>query len=288
MASNKKPAAKAKKGIGAAALLAVGAICLVAGLLLGKFVIGAPTAHNPLNKVTLTAGELDTVVGTYTYAGETHEITAREVIEDSSSLAAAVKEDGTYDVPTADAILGFARNSIIMREAESRGITVTDEDVSAYALEVLGTDDYATIAATYGLTEEVAKRMLSESAVMKKLRDQVISDSGVGEAPVPPTQPEDGNHDATSQEWADYVIALLGDEWDAANNTWARTDGTYYATLQTYPISNESASYEAAEQAYYIAYTAYTAESNNAAQEWTNFVNGLLGSASIEIATLYA
>ena len=203
MASNKKPAAK--KGIGAAALLAVGAICLVAGLLVGKFVIGAPTAHNPLNKVTLTAGELDTVVGTYTYAGETHEITARAVIEDSSSLATAAKEDGTYDVPTADAILGFARNSIIMREAESRGITVTDEDVAAYAREVLGTDDYATIAATYGLTEEVAKRMLSESAVMKKLRDQVISDSGVGEAPVPPTQPEDGNHDATSKEWADLL-----------------------------------------------------------------------------------
>ena len=283
MAKNQRPA---KKGVSAAAALILSVCCLAVGLLVGRFVLGTPTAADPLNKTAITAGELETVVGTYTYGGETHAITAREVIEDSSSLAAAVKEDGTYDVPTADAILGYVRNAIIMHEAESRGITVTDEDVSAYALEILGTDDYAAIASTYGLTEEVAKRMLGEAAMMKQLRDQVIADTGVGEAPAPPTAPEDGNGDATSKEWADYVIALLGDEWDTENNTWARTDGTYYATLQTYPISNEEASYEAAEQAYYIAYTAYSTATSNAAQEWTNFVNGLLGRASIEIATL--
>jgi len=285
MAKNQK---SVKKSASTVVTLVLSVCCLVAGLLIGRFVLGTPTAANPLNRVTITAGELETVVGTYTYGGETHAITAREVIEDSSSLAAVVREDGTYEMPTADAILGYARNAIIMSEAESRGITVTDEDVSAYALEVLGTDDYATIASTYGISEDVAKRMLSESAMMKQLRDQVLADTGVGEEPAAPTVPEDGNKDVASKEYADYVIALLGDEWDAENNTWARTDGTYYATLQTYPISNEEASYEAAEQAYYIAYTAYAMTASNASQEWTNFVNGLLGSASIEIATLYA
>ena len=165
---------------------------------------------------------------------------------------------------------------------------MTDEDVSAYAMEILGTDDYAVIASTYGLSEDVAKRMLSESAIMKELRDQILADTGLGEAPVAPTAPEDGNIDTTSKEYADYVIALLGDEWDAANNTWARTDGTYYATLQTYPISNDEASYEAAEQAYYIAYMDYTTKASDVSQQWTDFVNGLLGNASIEISTLFA
>ena len=285
MANNRKPA---KKSNGALITFIVGVCCLVAGLLIGKFVLGTHDAANPLNKVTLTAGELDTVVATYTYGGETHEVTAREVIEDSSSLEAALGDDGTYTMPTADDILAFARNAIVLGEAESRGLSVTDEDISAYALEILGTDDYATIASTYGLTEDVAKRMLGESALMKALRDEILADTGVSEAPVAPTEPEDGDHDTMSKEYADYVIALLGDEWDAENNTWARTDGTYYATLQTFPISNEEASYEAAEQAYYIAYVAYATESSNASQAWTDFVNGLLGSASIEIATLGA
>ena len=286
MATTKKKSTA--KNSSAMITLIVGICCLVAGLLVGKFVLGAHDTSKPLGRTTLSAGELDTVVATYTYKGEKHEVTAREVIEDSSSLDNALNADGTYAMPSADAIVGFARNAIIIGEAQARGITVTDEDISAYAMEILGTDDFAAIASTYGISEDVAKRMLGESAMMKQLRDQVLADTGVGEAPVPPAEPEDGNTDATSKEWADYVIALLGDEWDAANNTWARTDGTYYATLQTYPISNDSASYEAAEQAYYIAYMDYMNASSTAAQDWTNYVNELLGGASIEIATLGA
>lgn len=286
MASNQT---SAKKSPTALVAFIVGVVCLAAGLLVGRFVLGAANTGNPLNKLTLTAGELDTVVGSYTYAGEVHELTAREVIEDSTSLESALNEDGTYEMPTADAVLGYARNCILLSEAEGRGITVTDEDISAYAMEMLGTDDFAAIASTYGLSEDVAKRMLGDSAKLKALRDQIMADAGAPEAPAePPAEPEDGNHDATSKEYADHVISLLGDEWDAANNTWARTDGTYYATLQTYPISNEEASYEAAEQAYYIAYSAYSTAASSSSQQWTDFVNGLLGSASIEISTLYA
>ena len=285
--ANKQTAAK--KPSSAMAAVIAGLVCLVIGVLVGKFVLGAANTANPLNKVTLTANELDTVVGAYTYGGERHEITAREVIEDVSTLEAAANEDGSYAVPTADDVLGYARNKIVLGEAEARGITVTDEDISAYAMEILGTDDFATIASTYGLTEDVARRMIGESAIMKALRDEIMAGSAEAVPPAePPAAPEDGNNDATSKEYADYVIALLGDEWDAANNTWARTDGQYYATLQTYPISNDSASYEAAEQAYYIAYNAYSTASTGAAQAWTDFVNGLLGSASIEISTLYA
>ena len=284
MATSKKA-----QGSNLLATIITGIVCLAIGVVLGKFVLSGHNTADPLNKVTLSESELDTVVATYTYGGEKHQVTARDVIEDASSLEAELNEDGTYALPTADNVLAYARNKIIIGEAESRGITVTDEDISAYAMEMLGTDDFAAIASTYGLSEDVAKRMLGESAMMKALRDQILADTATVEMPAnPPAEPEDGNKDATSKEYADYVIALLGDEWDAANNTWARTDGQYYATLQTYPISNEEASYEAAEQAYYVAYMAYANATSNSSQAWTDFVNGLLGSASIEIATLCA
>lgn len=284
MATSKKA-----QGSNLLATIITGIVCLAIGVVLGKFVLSGHNTADPLNKVTLSESELDTVVATYTYGGEKHQVTARDVIEDASSLEAELNKDGTYALPTADNVLAYARNKIIIGEAESRGITVTDEDISAYAMEMLGTDDFAAIASTYGLSEDVAKRMLGESAMMKALRDQILADTATVEMPAnPPAEPEDGNKDATSKEYADYVIALLGDEWDAANNTWARTDGQYYATLQTYPISNEEASYEAAEQAYYVAYMAYANATSNSSQAWTDFVNGLLGSASIEIATLCA
>lgn len=284
MATSKKA-----QGSNLLATIITGIVCLAIGVVLGKFVLSGHNTADPLNKVTLSESELDTVVATYTYGGEKHQVTARDVIEDASSLEAELNEDGTYALPTADNVLAYARNKIIIGEAESRGITVTDEDISAYAMEMLGTDDFAAIASTYGLSEDVAKRMLGESAMMKALRDQILADTSTVEMPAnPPAEPEDGNHDATSKEYADYVIALLGDEWDAENNTWARTDGQYYATLQTYPISNEEASYEAAQQAYYVAYMAYANATSNSSQAWTDFVNGLLGSASIEIATLCA
>jgi hypothetical protein len=284
MATSKKA-----QGSNLLATIITGIVCLAIGVVLGKFVLSGHNTADPLNKVTLSESELDTVVATYTYGGEKHQVTARDVIEDASSLEAELNEDGTYALPTADNVLAYARNKIIIGEAESRGITVTDEDISAYAMEMLGTDDFAAIASTYGLSEDVAKRMLGESAMMKALRDQILADTATVEMPAnPPAEPEDGNHDATSKEYADYVIALLGDEWDAENNTWARTDGQYYATLQTYPISNEEASYEAAQQAYYVAYMAYANATSNSSQAWTDFVNGLLGSASIEIATLCA
>jgi hypothetical protein len=284
MATSKKA-----QGSNLLATIITGIVCLAIGVVLGKFVLSGHNTADPLNKVTLAESELDTVVATYTYGGEKHQVTARDVIEDASSLEAELNEDGTYALPTADNVLAYARNKIIIGEAESRGITVTDEDISAYAMEMLGTDDFAAIASTYGLSEDVAKRMLGESAMMKALRDQILADTATVEMPAnPPAEPEDGNHDATSKEYADYVIALLGDEWDAENNTWARTDGQYYATLQTYPISNEEASYEAAQQAYYVAYMAYANATSNSSQAWTDFVNGLLGSASIEIATLCA
>jgi len=49
-------------------------------------------------------------------------------------------------VPTADNTISFARNQIVLQAAKDQGFSVSDDDVSQYATDTLGTDDYSTIA----------------------------------------------------------------------------------------------------------------------------------------------
>ena len=293
MASNKgsKPSNKSAKpvrsqGVSAGITAACAIAALVIGILIGKFALGGG-AGAVVGKTSLTEAELDTVVATYTYGGTRHEVTARQVIEESTSLESALLSDGTYAMPTADDVLAFARNQIIASEAESRGITVTEEEVTQYATETLGTADFATIAANYGLTEDVAKSLIQNAAVMAKLRDEVVT-TELPAYPEVPVAPEDGSADAASADYASYIISLVGDEWDATNNTWARTDGPFYTALAAYPISNDSATYEAATAAYYVAASNYAAVSQQVSAEWTAFVNSILSGASLELGSLVA
>ena len=268
----------------------VAIVCLLVGGLIGglvgKNVLGGGTAALS-GKTTLTEGELDTVLGTYTYKGEKHEITARDAILETSSLDAAKNEDDTYDVPSVDNVLSIARNEIVAQDAADRGITVTDEEVSSYAESTIGSSDYATIASTYNMDEDQVKSLMTTSATMKKLHDEVVTVS-VPDVPEAPTAPESGAEDTPTAEYAQYIINLAGDEWDANANTWARTDGSYYAALSSYTISNDSATYDAAQAAYYVAYANYSSANQQATTEWTDYVNGLLSNATISLGTLMA
>ncbi len=287
----KSPAKKAKqpKRFGVASLVVTGVVALAVGVGAGILAYSnMPVAGSPAtfaDTLTLTEDQLDTVMGTYTYKGTTYEFTVEDLILENSSIEAAQNEDGTYDVPTADTAISHVRYQIIEREAEDLGITVSDEDVSQYAIDTLGSDDYATIASTYSMTEDQVEMLMRQSAIMKAVHDQVVGEEAP-ELPTAPNTPAEGEEDAATQEYADYVIALLGDEWDAENNTWARTDGDYYASLSTYTISNDSATYDAASAAYNVAYLQYQTEYLEYTNAWTDYVNGLLSNATIDIYTL--
>jgi hypothetical protein len=95
-------------------------------------------------------------------------------------------------------------------------------------------------------------------------------------------------NNVVSKEYADYIIALAGDEWDKTKGTWASTDGPYYAVLSSYQITPEGASYEAATMAYYVAYQEFVEASSGNTEAWTEYVNGLLSKASIVIYTMTA
>ena len=267
--------------------IGVGAVVLFAlGIVIGRFLLGGGGATGSLNgRTTLSEGELNTPVASYTYNGQTKEVTAREVIENTSGLDAAKQSDGTYAVPAADKIIGYVRNALVVAEAQSKGITVTDDEVNNYMQTNFKTTDVSQIASKFNISEDAAKKQINDAVIMKKYRDSVLT-TALPNAPQQPTPPEDGNSETTSQEYAQYIIGLAGDEWDAKNNTWASQDGDYYKQLSAYSISNDSASFAAAQTAYQVAMSKYSAVASKASQEWSQKINEILGKASIAVYSL--
>lgn len=278
-------------------------VALVIGLLLGIFVFGGAGGSSITGKTVVSESELNSPIASYSASGKSGTITASEVIEQTSSLEAVKDADGNYAVPSADSVLSVARNKIIVADAESRGIAATDEEIAAYAEAQLGTSDYASIAQSYGMDEESVVSLLRESCIMSKLRDEVLGDQAgnAGEVPAAPAEPaattttnENGEEvpvDASqvvTKEYADYIIGLAGDEWDSAKGTWASQDGPFYQALSSYQITPEGASYEAATAAYYVAYQSYSESASAVSSVWSDYVNGLLAKATINIFTLLA
>lgn len=266
-------------------------LALAAGFGLGMFVFSRlPVTESPntlVGKYTVSEEELDSALGTYTYDGTTVSVTVRDAIEESSSLEAAKRSDGTYELPSADAVLAIARNNILLEEASARGISATDEDTLSYAKDTLGTDDYTTIASSYHMSAEKVKEQMTRSATLRNLRKSVVTTKAVKQ-PEAPVTAEEGQENEPSEEYASYVIGLAKDEWDANANTWAREDGPYREALRDYTISNDAATYAAAQAAYYVAQTQYAATEQQISSEWTDFVNERLSNATVQLSSLVA
>ncbi|MBQ9058551.1 MAG: hypothetical protein IJ125_05155 [Atopobiaceae bacterium] len=277
-----------KGGIGALAAVLLTLLGLVVGALLGMFVLKGIVKANPsalAGKTTLTEAELDNAVASFVYNGEQTDISARDAILSASSLEASKTEDGNYSLPAADAVLSFARNAILAKDVEAHGIKVSESDITAYAEEYMGTSDYSSIASQYGMDEDQVKKTLEQSCATRKLYEEVV-DQPDSTMPDAPTTPEEGKEGEATAEYGAYIVELLGDEWDSANNKWAREDGPFYEALGTETFSADSATYSQAESAYYVAYSQYSQQSSNASAAWTEYVNGLLSNASVNIFSL--
>lgn len=306
-----RPAPKQASGpanLGMGAWIGICVAALVLGIVVGKFLLGgAGGAGGSLGgKLSVTEAELDTAVATYSYKGSSKSITAREVILQNSSLEASKDADGNYAIPSADTVLSVARNAIIKAEAESRGLTVSEEELASYAEETLGSSDYASIATSYSMDEASVKELLTNSCLMTKLREEVIEGDTSATMPEAPTAPEAKTEtrvneetgeeeevevdtsDVATADYAKYIIDLAGDEWDAQAGTWKSADGPYASALASYEVKADSATYEAAQAAYYVAYQQYSESQSAVSTQWSDFVNGLLSNASIQISTLVA
>ena len=275
------------QGLGVGAWIGISLACLALGCVLGRFVLGGGSSTNTTfgGSTTVTEAQLDDVFATYTYNGKPETISVREVIEQTSTLDDAKGEDGNYTLPSAEYAVTVARNKILMGEVESRGITVSDDDVKAYAEENLGTNDFEALGSTYGMDAAMVEQLIRENCLVNALREEVVG----GEVPAMPEAPEaaeEGKEDETTKAYAKYIIKLAGDEWDKDAGTWADAEGRYATALADYTVTNKAASYNAAEAAYYVAYQIYTEKQTEISEKWTEFFNGLMSNASIQVATL--
>lgn len=278
---------KASHGISRSVCVVIAIVALAVGVALGYFLMGGPSGSRiSLNgRSTLSESELDSTIATYTFDGATHKITARDVLTFGGSEPVA-NDEGTYDVPGAESILNYAQTQIMLSDAEARGITATDDEINEFLATSYGSDvDLATFASGTGMTEDAAREMLEYWVIINKLGEDVAGGT-LPEAPVEPTAPEDGEEETLTAEYAEYIIGLVGDEWDADANTWASSDGDYYATLSSYEISNDSATYAAATAAYSVAYTKYQEAYTDAAEMQNAYTNDLFTRGSIQIGTL--
>lgn len=267
---------------GAAALVIVAVVAAVVGYFVGSGSFGGAGTGSAV----IEEGQLDTVVASYTYDGASHDITARDAIESQYSLDTAKNEDGTYSVPSAETIIAYVRNLILVDEATARGIEVSDDEMASFAESMLGTSDYATLAEQYGVSEDQAQKIVQENATINKLYNQVVPEASDLSAPTDPTAPEDGDTSASSAEYAEYIIGLAGDEWDADAGTWASKDGSYYEALGD-DFTGDTATYEQAVTAYYVAYQQYSEKASQYYDTWMTFVNGLYAKANIKLYGLY-
>lgn len=275
--------------LGIVPVLAIAVVALAIGVVVGIFaypLLPLPGTRASLpGRTTVMGDELGMPLGSYAYDGEVTMVSVREAIEETTSLEAAKNEDGTYDIPSADAVLSVARNHFLLLEAESRGVAASDDEVKAYARNAWGTDDFAALASSYRMREEQAKELVKRAATLRKLRDKVVTTSALGE-PVPPAEPEEGMEDYATQAYAEYILGLVGDEWDANANWWAREDGPFRSQLINFSISNEEATYAAAQAAYFVARSQYAAVERQIAEEWSTYVNQILSEVTVELGTL--
>lgn len=261
------------------------ALAFVAGFFVDRLFFGAATKPAIAGRLTLSEGQLDEPVASYVYGGKTVTVSAREVLEHEGQLDGARNDDGSYDVPTADAVLATVRGQIIAADAQDKGIEVGEEDMLAYAEATLGTRDLSTVASTYGQSEEAVRAQLSEAALMARLRDTVAPALAV-EAPAMPEEPAEGEEVAETEGYAAYIRDLAGDAWDGEAGAWRDPENPYAVALADYDLSDGTASHEAALQAYWVAYDAYTSENAGVSAQWTDYVNGLLSEASLNLSSL--
>ena len=267
-------------------LLALG-VGFGVGVLVSPHMSFSNSSQTLAGRTTVAEDELDAVMGTYAVDDVEIPVTVREAIEETSSIEAVKNSDGTYDLPSVDAVLSIARNRILEQDAQQRGIEASDEDVTEYAEEILGTDDFAKIAAGYHMGAEQTKELLKRSTIIKKLRDEVVTTESPS-TPNPPEPEDEEKRDEPTEGYASYIIKLAGDEWDANANTWAREDGPFRTALADYTISNDAATFAAAQAAYYVAYERYAAAQQQISSEWTNYVNEALSNVNVRLSSLVA
>ena len=268
-------------------MIAAFVVAVVIAAVVGFFIGNGGFGGKGVGSATLTEDQLDSTVASYSYNGKKSDITAREAIESQYSLDTVKDSNGNYTAPSADVILSYVRNKILLDAAEDEGITVSSKEMKKYAEDSIGTSDYKTMAKQYGVSKDQAKQIVRQSATLQKLYKKKVGDASAS-MPTAPTEPSDGNEETASKDYADYIIKLAGDEWDSSKGTWKDENSTYAKAFANDAFTADSATYKQAMTAYYTAYQQYSSRASSASSKWTEYANGLYAKANISIYGLFA
>lgn len=265
----------------------IAVVAALVGVLLG--VLGANVfggvGGGAIGKTTVQKSELDDTIATYNYNGS-HNISIRSVLESTGPIDQAKVKDGQYRVPSADSIMGYARQEIMRQVAEEQKITVTDAEVKEFAKKNMGTDDFKQIASQYGMDEEAAKKLVKQSAITRKLFDKVVKEktggSSMPTAPEAPAQPEQGKQNEATKGYAEYIKKIAGKALNDKNSAYSK------ALAQAGYEGGDTATYIQAQAAYAVSYQTFNQEQSKISSVWTEYLNGILSKSSIKIQTLGA
>ena len=241
---------------------------------------GGNVSGKAVGKYVLSDADLSTVVARYSYDGKMHDVTANEVL--AANGGAVANTDGTYSLPSAEEIVAYIRQEILSSELDKQGISVSDDEANAYAEEAFGSSDYASLASGYNVSEDFIRNYIKAQARTQKAYQQITGGSDQT-APDMPTM-QDGDDDSTVRpEYAAYIIALAGDEWDSAAGTWKNPDGAYASALASYDVTADGASYAAAKAAYDVAYQDYVNAVSSGQAKWTEFTGSIYSNTSFSV-----
>lgn len=251
---------------------------LVLGAVLGVILCSIAVQPKPIAITEVSSSDApNVVVAEYTRDNQTHKITAQDMIDAMGSNATKL-DDGNYAIPGSDTAITVARNQILMAECDSHNITVTDDELNNYMNLSYGTTDVSEIAKEYNVSEDEIRDGLMKSAKSHKLYLLITGTTDDGAPEMPDSQ-------ADSKALGEYILNILGDNWDNDKGTWANTSNEYYSTLGA-DFDPSSATMEEATQVYQIAAQDYQNAYTNAYEKWSAYVNGLMSKVTITIYTI--
>lgn len=256
--------------------------CLVAGALLG-YVNAPDVRQSSLGVTEVASSDTSRVIATYTWQGKTHDVT----IGDYAKWAGLASSSGAYQVPAASNVTAYVQAQVMDQVAKDEGIDVSNDDIDAYAKDTLGATDIDTLASNYSMSVDDLRDLLRQTVRQSKLREKVAGKVDVTVPSAEPTAPEDGKDDATSKDYADYIVKAVGDAWDKDANGgkggWKDSGSAIAKAMADYDVTNDSASYKAAEACYKELSSEYTTKSSAISADWASYQNKTLKDVEIDL-----
>ncbi len=270
----------------------VGAICLIIGLLIGTFFLGGPSSG--LGVSTVPESGLDQTIATYKYNGK-HNITIRELMEAYSTVDMFKTTDAegneVYRVPSSDSVISYVRTQVLDKLADSKGISISDEELAEAiktTYNVEGDENIDALAKQFGVDTAKFKSLMSQQLKGEKLIKSYMGDEK--DLPVAPEQPKAPAKEAektATEEYAQYILNVVGPAWDAAAGKWADDESPYAKTLTgEMAFDGKKATFSQASIVYSIASQTYQEAVAKSQMKAFDEINKAMSSTSVTIRTI--